>query len=50
MLWISVRTYRANRFSENAIKGNIYLDALELFAFPQIEVTGSEKETPAVFH
>jgi len=36
-------------FSENAIRGNFYLGALELSTFSQIEATGSEKQRAAFF-
>jgi len=41
--------FKLSVFSENVIRGNIYLDALELSAFPQFEVTGSEKQTAVFF-
>jgi hypothetical protein len=36
-------------FAENAIKGNIYLYMLELFAFQETEDTESEKGTSILF-
>jgi hypothetical protein len=38
-----------SHFAENTVKGNVYFEKLELFAFPKIQDIESEKETAIAF-